>query len=182
MDIHKNTLPPSHFKTAFKIEIGICFFLFTVFCWMFIHSHEWELEAALFPQMISGLGVLSVLAYLVQISWQHQKGSNQKRGRILDIPWANISDNSQSIKKNAIGIIFWAVSFWLGIWLLGFHIAAPLYLYFQMVLYGGVKKWVAALGGILCLIIIVLVYDELAETTWNDPILIDFVKTLLINL
>jgi hypothetical protein len=154
---------PKRLDTALAVEIGICVFLIVVFSWMFSHSYEWDIEAGLFPRLISGFGVASVLAYLAQITWQNLKGHAGRAGRILDIPWAKVSGDSGSVKRTAVGVIAWVLGFWLGIWFLGFHIAAPVYLYSQMVIYGNVSKWIAAL----------------AETTWNDPLFFDLVKELL---
>ena len=178
MKIQDNSSGPKRLNAALAVEFSICVFLIVVFCLMFAHSYDWEIEAGLFPRLISGFGVVSMLAYLVQIAWRNRKGKDGPAGRILDIPWAKVAGDSRSVRRTAIGVIAWALAFWLGIWVLGFHIAAPIYLCSQMVIYGGVKKWIAALGGAMCLLIIILVYDRLAETTWNDPLLFDFAKGL----
>ena len=173
----QNTSPaPKHLDTAVLVEIGLCVVLFVVFGLMFTHSYEWEMEAGLFPRMISGFGMLAVLAYLAQIIWQNTKGQVGPARRILDIPWAKVAGDAGAVKRTAVGVIAWVLAFWLGIWILGFHIAAPVYLYSQMVIYGNIKKWIAALAAGVCLAIIVGVYDRLAETTWNDPLLFDLVK------
>ena len=169
---------PKRFDKALMGEIGLCVFLLVVFGLMFISSYDWEIEAALFPRLISGLGLGSVLAYVAQLIWRNFKGQGGRSQRILDIPWAKVTGDSRSVKRAAFGIIAWAMAFWLGIVLVGFHVAAPLYLYCQMVIYGEVKKWIAALGAVVCLLIIIFVYDRLAETTWNDPLLFDLVKEL----
>ena len=107
-----------------------------------------------------------------------QAGQAGRPQRFLDLPCAKVTGDSGSVKRAAFGIIAWAMAFWLGIVLVGFHVAAPLYLYCQLVIYGEVKKWIAALGAMVCLLIIIFVYDRLAETTWNDPLLFDLVKDL----
>jgi hypothetical protein len=89
---------PKRLDTALAVEIGICVFLIAVFSWMFSHSYEWDIEAGLFPRLISGFGVASVLAYLAQITWQNLKGHAGRAGRILDIPWAKVSGDSGSVK------------------------------------------------------------------------------------
>lgn len=170
--------PPGRSNSALMMEIGLCAFLIAVFCLMFVRSFDWEIEAALFPRIISGLGVLSVLAYLAQLAWKKIKGHDGSTRRILDIPWVTIEGDSKTLKNTAIGVITWALIFWVGIVLVGFHIAAPLYLYSQLVIYGNVKKWMAALSGGVCLLVLDLVYDRLAGTTWNDPVLFDLINRL----
>ena len=162
----EDTSRQKHINSAFVVEIAICVGLILVFTLMFVQSYEWELEAALFPRMISGIGVVSVLAYLGELAWHNLKGHDGRARRILDIPWAKVTGEAASTKKTAVGVIAWALAFWFGIVLVGFHIAAPIYLFYQMVIYGKVKKWIAALGGGVCLLFIILVYDRLAGTTW----------------
>jgi len=163
------------FDSALAVEALLCLLLIVIFALMYAETYEWEIEAGLFPRVIAGLGVFSAAAYLVQIVWQRLLGGGGSGGRILDIAWAKVDGDARAIKRTAVGVITWALAFWAGIWLLGFHIAAPLYLYSQLVIYGEVRKWVAVLAAGGCLAVIVLVYDRLAETTWNDPLLFDIV-------
>jgi len=168
-------------NSAHLVETGICVTLVVMFCVMFFHSYEWEIEAGLFPRLISGFGVVSTLAYLAQLIWRNRMGESKSQRRILDIPWAKVSGDSSEVKRAATGIVVWALAFWLGVVLVGFHVAAPVYLYSQLVLYGKIKPWAAALGAGACLLFIILVYDRLAGTTWNDPVLFDLVKVLFLT-
>jgi len=160
---------------ALVVEALLCLFLIVIFVLMYRETYEWEIEAGLFPRVVAGLGVISATAYLVQIVWQRITGRGGAGGRILDIAWAKVDGDARAIKRTAVGVIAWALAFWAGIWLLGFHIAAPLYLYSQLVIYGEVRKWIAALAAGGCLAVIIVVYDRLAETTWNDPLLFDLI-------
>ncbi|MDH3241636.1 MAG: hypothetical protein OEO83_13330 [Alphaproteobacteria bacterium] len=164
---------PRRLDPALVVEALLCLSLIVIFALMYAETYEWEIEAGLFPRVIAGLGVLSAAAYLIQIVWQRVSGRGGAGGRILDIAWAKVDGDAREIKRTALGVIAWALAFWAGIWLLGFHIAAPVYLYGQLVIYGAVRKWIAALAAGGCLAVIILVYDRLAETTWNDPLLFD---------
>jgi hypothetical protein len=166
------------FDAALVMEALLCLLLIVIFAVMYAETYEWEIEAALFPRVIAGLGVFSAAAYLVQILWQWVLGRSSAGGRVLDIAWARVDGDARAIKRTAVGVIAWALAFWAGIWLLGFHIAAPVYLYSQLVIYGEVRKWIAVLAAGGCLAVIVLVYDRLAETTWNDPLLFDILGGL----
>lgn len=168
-------------ETSFVVETAICILLVVIFIAMFVNSLDWEIEAGLFPRIVSGFGVISVLAYLCQLVWQRRKGGAVTERRILDIPWAKVGGDQAAVKKQAFGVIAWAVAFWIGVVLVGFHVAAPLYLYSQLVIYGRVKRWVAVLGAGAGLILLDIIYDRLAETTWNDPLLFDLVKSLFSN-
>lgn len=172
-----NTAGSKRLNTTFVVEVGVCVFLTAVFTWMFLRTYDWTIEAGLFPRLISGIGIISVLAYFAQITWQNVTRRGAPDQRILDISWTEVSGDS--VKKTAVGVIAWALAFWLGVVLVGFHVAAPLYLFSQLVIYGGIKKWIAALAAVVCLMLIIFVYDELAGTTWNDPLLLDLFATYL---
>lgn len=161
----------------FTIEMVIGLVLVGVFCFMFIHSLPWPEQAALFPRMISIGGALFTLAYMGQQIYARSRGIFGSDTRILDIPWARVEDKSAS-RNIAFGVTASAVLFWIGIWLVGFHVAAPVYLFSQLMIYGKTKAWQAALGALFLLVVIVGVYDKLAGTTWNDPLLWDFLRRL----
>lgn len=161
---------------AFFGEMVIGSVLIAVFGYMFYHSLRWEEEAALFPRLIALVGIVFTTAYLVQQAWRRQRGEGGKTGRILDIGWTKVGAGSSDIKQIAVGSVASAGAFWIGIVLVGFHVAAPIYLYSQLVIFGKMKRWIAALGAGAILAVIVLVYDQLGGTTWNDPVLWSFVE------
>lgn len=163
-------------NSTYVVEAVICVVLIGVFGFMFLHSLDWSVEANLFPRIVSGFGIFSVLLYLVQLTLRRLRNRIVDERRILDIPWAKVEGDQSALKKQAVGIIAWALAFWVAVVLVGFHVAAPVYLFSQLIIYGEVRIWVAALGAGICLLLIDLVYDRLAGTTWNDPVLFDLVK------
>jgi len=164
--------------STYLVETIICLILIAVFAFMFVHSLDWGLEAGLFPRIVSGFGIASVAAYLLHLTWRRTRNSAAGARRILDIPWAKVEGDQAKLKKHAFGIIACAVAFWVAVVLVGFRVAAPAYLFSQLIIYGEVRPWIAALGAGLCLLLIDLIYDRLAGTTWNDPILFDLVRDL----
>jgi hypothetical protein len=115
---------PRRIDPALVVEALLCLFLISIFVLMYVETYEWQIEAGLFPRVIAGLGVISATAYLAQIVWQRVTGRGGAGGRILDIAWAKVDGDARAIKRTAVGVIVWALTFWAGIWLLGFHIAS----------------------------------------------------------
>lgn len=163
-------------NSTYVVEAAICVALIGVFGFMFLHALDWSVEANLFPRIVSGFGIFSVLLYLVQLTFRRMRNRAMDERRILDIPWAKVEGDQTRLKKYACGIVAWALAFWVAVALVGFHVAAPAYLFSQLIIYGEARVWVAALGAGICLLLIDLVYDRLAGTTWNDPILFDLVR------
>lgn len=176
-EVEGHTLPGRmRLRSPFVGEAVIGSLIIAAFGFMLYHTYEWKEEAALFPRLISIVGISSTIAYLVQQGLIRKRGEPAKGGRILDIAWTRVESAPEYVKRAAWGSIASAVAFWLGVVLVGFHVAAPIYLYSQLVIFGKVKRWVAASGGAAIFAMIILVYDQLAGTTWNDPLLWRFVK------
>lgn len=163
----------------YRVEMGICAVLMAVFAFMFIHAGQWPLETALFPRLISIFGFAATLTYLIQLIAESRGKKLAATRRILDVPWAKVTGDAAAIKRTALGVVASVALFWVGIVLVGFHVAAPLYLFSQLKVYGKTRTWTAALGAAAIFLVIVLVYDELAGTTWNDPLLWDWVGPLI---
>ena len=180
--IEPTAAPFRRFKNSvFLSEMTIGAVLIVVFGLMYIQTRAWPEQAALFPRLISIVGIVSTIAYLLQQFLLQLKDEEVIADRILDVPWAKVSGDAAEIKRTAIGVTAAMVAFWLGIALIGFHASVLIYMFSQLVIYGQMKIWAATLGSISVLGGIVLVYDEMADTTWNDPILWDLALKLVGN-
>lgn len=168
-----------YLNSVFLSEMIIGVILVVVFCLMFFQTREWPEQAALFPRLISIVGIVSTTAYLFQQIVKQSRHESIAANRILDVPWAKVTGDAAQIKRTAIGVIVSMAAFWLGIALIGFHASALIYLFSQLIIYGKMKAWLAALGAVIVVSGVVLIYDELAGTTWNDPILWDLARKLV---
>jgi hypothetical protein len=70
----------------------------------------------------------------------------------------------------AIGVLY------AGIWILGFHITLPLWIFGYMYWFGKVRFVWAALIGLMFLGFIVGIYDMLLGAYWNEPLLFEWLK------
>lgn len=178
MEISETFTAPKERASArvLVVESMVGALLIAIFIAMFLYTFEWSQEAALFPRLISILGAVTTAAYIGQQVWMHWRGSAPQRGRVLDIAWTQVNADTSYVRKTALGSVGAMVAFWVGIVLVGFQIAAPIYLFSQLVIYGRLSARRAVICAIVILGVIVLVYDQLAGTTWNDPVLWELVK------
>ncbi len=58
-----------------------------------------------------------------------------------------------------------------GIWVVGFHIALPTYVFGYLLFFGRVRWWWAVTAAVVFELLILGVYDRALHTTWNTPIL-----------
>lgn len=148
------------------------------FMFMLVASADWPLGAVLFPRISGALGIAAVLAYAAQRMYQELRPVARSQGRLLDIGWAEFGGEKKDTRSRATTFIATTGGLWVGIWLVGFHIAVPVYLMFMLIVHGKVSWYwaVVATAGFYSLII--GVYDELLHTSWNDPLVFDLVRSL----
>lgn len=167
-------------RRGYIVEMVMGAFLVLVFVAMALQSLQWPREAAVFPRLISGLGILFTVLYMGQQWIRHRRRTvqSQAQAKVLDIPWAKVTADAAYVRRTALIAVASMLVFWAGIVLVGFHVAAPLYLYSQLVLLGGLRHWQALLSAAIILAVVVLVYGRLVGTTWNDPLLWDWARSL----
>jgi len=151
------------------VEFFVLLLLLGIFVFMWIESADWPLGAALFPRVAAALGALAIIAFATQLAWRLRNSETVVEGRILDLQWSTGDTDARTLKKRALIIMASIGALWLGVWLLGFHVAIPLYLFSQLVLLGNCRWWSATLVALAALGIIVGVYDELLQVSWNQP-------------
>jgi TctA family transporter len=163
------------FTKRFVGEMGGTLVAMAFFVMMLLGSRGWPLDAALFPRLIAISGIAAALGFAVQRffrEWRVER--HQPEARILDIPWASFEATHG--RWGGMIIVGSVIAFWVGVWLVGFHIAAPAYVLSQVLILGKVRWWWAVLGAVCTWAMIIGIYDQLAHTTWNDPVLWEWVK------
>jgi hypothetical protein len=154
------------------VEFFVLLLLLGVFVFMWIESADWPLGAALFPRLAAVLGVLAIIAFATQLLWRLRCSATFVEGRILDLPWSTGDTDARTVKQRAYVIVASIGGLWLGVWLVGFHVAIPVYLFSQLVLLGNCRWWSATLVALAALGIIIGVYDELLQVSWNQPAIV----------
>jgi hypothetical protein len=100
-------------------------------------SFFWPLRAGLFPRVIGG--PLFVLA-VVEMLWSAFKPEREREGHAVDFELAANVDPAVARKRTA-AISLWIVGFFVLIFLLGFSIAVPLFVFLYLKL-AGREGWV----------------------------------------
>ena len=151
------------------------------FVFMLVESADWPFGAALFPRISGALGIATVAAYAVQRGLEELRPRFQTEGRVLDIGWTEFGGDKKDTKSRTVAFVVSTGGLWVGIWLVGFHIAIPTYLVVILLVYGRVRWYWAAAAAAAAYGLIIGVYDELLHTSWNDPVLFDFVRNLRLD-
>ena len=145
------------------------------FAFTFWQTFEWTSEAARLPRVITVAGLALIAIYVAL----HLVSPSSGRGRIMDIGRTHTDDDRRVLllrTAKAIGTTFGLV---LAIWLIGFQIALPAYVFLYLFFFGHVRWWVALSWLVVFLVLIYGFFDEVIHIPWIDPVLGDFIPDIL---
>ena len=145
------------------------------FAFTFWQTFEWTNQAARLPRVITVVG-LGLIAIYVAF---HLAFPSSGGGRIMDIGRTLTEDTRRVLLLRtfkAIGSTFGLV---FAIWLIGFQIALPAYVFLYLFFFGHVRWWVALFWLAVFLVLIYGFFDEVIHIPWIDPVLGDFIPDIL---
>ena len=142
----------------------------------FCHGKDWPLTAARLPFLASVGGIIVVTAYaLVHFFIESTRGER----KIMDIGRTAIDDDSSAILRRTIKAVGSTAGFVLSIWLLGFQITIPLYIFLYLFLFGQTRWWQALIGSVLFVVILYMFFDNVVHVTWPEPIFGEVIPDIL---
>ncbi|MDE2837823.1 MAG: tripartite tricarboxylate transporter permease [Chloroflexota bacterium] len=155
---------------------GIFIALLTfAFAFTFWQTFEWTSQAARLPRVITVVGLALVGAYAVS----HLVSPPSGAGRIMDIGRTRTDDDRRVLMLRTVKAIGTTFGLVLAIWLIGFQIALPAYVFLYLFFFGHVRWW-AALGWLIVFVALIYgFFDEVIHIPWIDPVLGDFIPDIL---
>jgi TctA family transporter len=142
----------------------------------FCHGKDWPLTAARLPFLASVAGLIVVALYgLVHLI---QDPSTEERS-IMDIGRSKTDDDHSAVLRRTIKAIGSTAGFVLSVWLIGFQITVPLYIFFYLLIFGQTRWWQALIGSMLFIAILYLFFDNVIHVTWPNPVLGSVIPDLL---
>ena len=183
-DQQTRTLDTVLLRNQLTVEIiGEIILLLTVtafFIYLFIPSLNWPWGARLMPQIAIGIGtpflILRIIYVLRALFWSRTVSSVTPSG-IMDLGF-RVGDDPKGEGKRWIRILSAIAVLYAGIWLVGFHIAMPLWVFVYMVWFGRGNFFVAGGIALLFLGLIGGVYGHLIRVPWHDPPLFMLFRSL----
>jgi hypothetical protein len=152
------------------------------FLYLFVPSLDWPWGARLVPQLAVIIGtpflVIRVIHILRILFWSRGVEAVTP-GQIMDMGF-RIGDDPKGEAKRWIRILSAIGLLYLAIWLVGFHIALPLWVFVYMVWFGKANLFLAGCIAVLFLGLIVGVYDYLIRVPWHDPPVLTLFRTLVL--
>ena len=142
-----------------------------LFSYFVVASRDWPPSAALLPRMVGGIGLFLFVLYLIQRVRPSTNGKSEG-ARILDIGFRDSELEHKEISKRIVRVVGSMAALVAGVWLVGFHITIPLFLFLYCSAFGGMRWWNALIVAAGFETFIVGVYDRLVHVVWNEPVLL----------
>ena len=152
-------------------ETILLLFVAGLFTAMFIESFSWPLGASLAPRIaiIGGTPFLLLrVAHLVRVSLRRRQ-TNVAVSQIMDAGF-RIDGDPQVVRQRLLRGIAAIVALYVGIWVIGFHIMVPLWVFVYMYFIGKARFIWAAVWSLIFAAVIIWVYGKLLLTLWHDPL------------
>ncbi|MGH7845193.1 MAG: tripartite tricarboxylate transporter permease [Candidatus Binatia bacterium] len=151
------------------------------FLYLFIPSRDWPWGARLVPQLAVIIGtpflIIRIIYVLRILFWSRAVGVVTP-SQIMDMGF-RVGDDPKGEGKRWIRILSAIGVLYLGIWLVGFHVALPLWVFVYMVWFGKANYFLAGGIALAFLGLIVGVYGHLIRVPWHDPPLFHALQVLL---
>ncbi|MDA1174455.1 MAG: tripartite tricarboxylate transporter permease [Chloroflexi bacterium] len=133
----------------------------------FCHGKDWPLTAARLPFLASIAGIIVVTLYaLVHLIQAPSTGER----KIMDIGRTKTGDDRSTVLRRTFKALGSTVGFVFSIWLVGFQITVPIYIFLYLWIFGQTRWWQALIGSLLFVFILYFFFDNVIHVTWSDPI------------
>jgi TctA family transporter len=142
----------------------------------FCHGKDWPLTAARLPFLASVAGLIVVGLYaLVHLI----KGPSTGARKIMDIGRTTTSDDRRTVLRRTFKALGSTGGFVLSIWVIGFQITVPLYIFLYLWVFGQTRWWQALIGSALFVVILYAFFDSVIHVTWPEPIFGEIIPGIL---
>jgi hypothetical protein len=150
------------------------------FVYLIVPSFDWPWGARLVPQIAVIIGtpflILRIIYVFHILFWG--RTASVTPTQIMDFGFRVSGDPKQEARR-WVRILCAIAALYLGIWLVGFHIALPVWIFAYMVWFGRANILIAAAIALLFVGLIAGVYGELINVPWPDPLLFTLFRDFL---
>jgi hypothetical protein len=137
-----------------------------LFLFMLAESTKWSAGVALLPRIASVFGLVVLVVYGVQ---RFRPGSAQ--GQIMDMGFDEGGLERSTVIERTLRFVLTTAAFFAAIWLIGFHVAVPIYMVLYLIIYGKVRWWAALLWAVGFLLFMIVAYDIVIRSSWPEPVI-----------
>lgn len=153
-------------KRMVRIEKSLfTLFILLLLSWAIYVALDWPLRASIIILVLGSAGVVLSLVQLISDLVSHGAGVDESAGIAFDAPalkpegrWGNLE------------IWGWILGFYVTIYLIGFPVAIPLFVFAYVKVYGG--RWGTALSlAFLAWAFLYGIFEKILHVPWPEPLL-----------
>ena len=153
-------------------EVILLAFVGATFAYMLWESRNWGTGAWLLPRITIFFGIPFWIWRVVQLA--RNTFATGASTQIMDTGFLETTDEPSVVARRWVLLLATTSGLLFGIWLLGFHVAVPLYVASYLIFLGKVRWWVALIAASFYEAVIVGIYGELLLAAWNRPLVLDW--------
>ncbi len=135
------------------------------FYYMLSQSRDWGLGAQLLPWIAISIGLPLWLWRVVSLF----RTGLSKQGNIMDTGFLDTEDSAVVVAWRWVLLLLTTAGLLFGVWVLGFHVAIPLYTILYLIILGKVRWYWTVPAAAFFLAIIIFIYGQLLLAEWNIP-------------
>ncbi|MXY60032.1 MAG: tripartite tricarboxylate transporter permease, partial [Chloroflexi bacterium] len=167
---------PSFVERLRPTASGVFIALLTVaFAYTLWQTYDWSDEAARLPRVVVIAGLVLVGVYAVL----HLLFPSSGRRQIMDIGRTVTGDTREVMLRRTAKALGTTGALVAAIWLIGFQIALPAYVFLYLLIFGHVRWWIALFWMVAFLVLIYGFFDLVIYIPWIDPVLGDLLPDIL---
>lgn len=156
------------FRLNFASLFTLLFFL--IFAFGVFTAREWQIQARLFPWAV---GIPALVLCVIQLFSdlfirRETSGSDEAIG-FMDLP-VDRSVPLSIVFSRAVNTFGWVIGLFVTIWLIGFVISVPLFVFLYLVLQAREKLWVGFVYSVVMLAFIIGVFHLILSVPWPEGV------------
>jgi TctA family transporter len=159
-------------RIGFKLNFAslFTFVFFLIFAFGIFTAREWQIQARLFPWVV---GVPALVLCAVQLFSdffiRRETSESDETLGFMDLP-VDRSVPLSIVFTRAVNTFGWIIGLFATIWLIGFVISVPLFVFLYLILQAREKLWVGLVYSVVMLVFIIGVFHMVLSVPWPEGV------------
>jgi hypothetical protein len=142
------------------------------FIYLLLAVRDLRPEAARLPRVTALGGLVLVAAFIAQKIWNATHPKQNTAVQILDTGFDEEGLSGRVVVIRTLRLAIWFGGMLAAIWLVGYHVTVPVFVFFYLWVFGETKWWLAATAGAVFFFLTYVVFDRVLHTEWPEPALL----------
>ena len=142
------------------------------FIYLLLAVKDLRPEAARLPTLTAFGGLVLVAAFIAQKIWDATHPKQNPAVQILDTGFDEEGLSGRVVLIRTLRLATWFGGMLAAIWLVGYHVTVPVFVFFYLLVFGETKWWTAATAGAVFFLLIYGLFDLVLHTEWPQPALL----------